>query len=133
MLFLTSQIALFGITRSRSHFTSRLHGRVDLRLDMSTVTPDSIDDVSSLASTDLEAFLRNDSVEPQPSSSKHTAASTHEAHQHTEKTEKEKEKEKADPQKTFSKDYQVCKKSERRPTPSRHLRRLHQKLSDEAA
>ena len=78
---------------------------------MSTVTPDSIDDVSSLASTDLEAFLRNDSVEPQPSSSKHTAASTHEAHQHTEKTEKEKEKEKADPQKTFSKDYQVCKKA----------------------
>ena len=90
MLFLALQLALFRITRSRSHFTSRLNCRVDLRLDMSAVTPDSIDDVSSWQSTDLEAFLRNDSAEPEPSSSKNADASTHEAQQHTDKKKKKK-------------------------------------------
>ena len=54
------------------------------------MTPDSIDDVSSWQSTDLEAFLRNDSAEPEPSSSKNADASTHEAQQHTDKKKKKK-------------------------------------------
>ena len=83
--------ALFRITRSHSRFISKLNWSVELRVDMSAVTPGSLDDVSSWLSTDLEAFLRNDSAEPEPSSSKNADASTHEAHQQTDKNKKKKQ------------------------------------------
>ena len=80
---------------------------------MATVTPDSIDDISFWASTDLEAFLRNDSVEPQPSSSKHTAVHSRSSptYRQTEQGKEKKKKKKKKPQKTFNKDYQVCKEA----------------------
>ena len=117
--------ALFRITHSRSHFISKLNWSVDLRVDMSAVTPDSsLDDVSSWLSTDLEAFLRNDRAEPEPSSSKNADASAHEAHQQTDKKKKKKQT-RRQKSTNIQQRQPSLQKSERRLLLSRHLHRLH--------